>query len=350
MDHQRHFMTDIASLVPFPDVFSYFGCASNMVLSIFIVFFNGIALYFNGKRLDTASSIFIQSLCFTNLFLGITQLSLYPSQLYNGGYSWGQLGCHISYTFFVACSAIESMSIASIAFERYLITNWYYKLSFFQTYFWIFVIWTYGFVCTLAPFCFGFSQHAIILTDDHLNCQVDWKSNNPSTKGMVWTVALSLVLILNLTAFSYIKVYFSYRNALKSSSREDIDRHDRLVLFKSIALTVVFYTLWMPESAKIIYELFTKNPAGSLANTISSNFLSLNSALDPLLVTLLDAHLKRDIQQAFRLKSLSPKLPKPKSVALNLFSPSIKEKETLKIDTLPNKPSILFASTNTLLS
>ena len=331
-------MTDL-SLVPFPDTFSYFGCASIFTFSIFIVMFNGMALFFNGKRLDTASSIFIQSLCCADLLLGITQLFLFPAQLYYGGFNWGRLGCNISYFFFMATSGIGSMSLASIAFERYLITNWHYNLSFTQTYFWLFVVWSYGCVCTLAPFIFGFSEQAIHLTDDRIHCLVHWKSSDPVTEGMVWTVTLSLVLILNITAFSYIKVYLSYRKALESSSREDIDQQGRLVLFKCFALTVVFYLLWTPECFKIVYEMVTKTSAGSAANTLSSGLISLNSVFDPLLVTLLDPRLKKDIQRAFSLKpfkSLSPSLEISKQILTpsRLDSTYITEKDTLKMDTL----------------
>ena len=296
-------------IIPFPDTVSLVGCGLAAFVCIFIVVFNGIALYFNGRRLDSAASIFIQSLFCANFLLGFLQIIMLPVSLLKGGFNWGQMGCNISYIALLVSTAAATMSIASISIERYLITTWNIHLSLSKSYLWIGAVWTYALLGTLSPFLFGFHNQALDLNDAHMYCTLDWMSTEEHTLRLVWVTVISLLIIIVITLASYAGVFYTFHGALKQSGRHKSNTKERVVLIKCLVLTLVFFTLWAPEGFSMAYKAWTKSTPGTLLDVVGKVFISINAVLDPLLVTLLDARLRQDMSTAFSFikstKSLS---------------------------------------------
>ena len=296
-------------LVPFPNAFSYYICIFILFLNIFIVALNAVAVYFNGKRLDSASSIFIQSLCLADLVFGLIQVIFLPSQIVHGGFSWGAVGCNLNFYLTMVSIAISILSIASIAIEKYLATNWFTDISRLQSGLWAVFLWIYPMVAFSSPFLFGFSQEIVTLTEDSLFCLVRWNAQDFSSQFLIWVVILSLFFIFSATIFSYTNVFLSYHRARKNSLKKQKTKNEKAILKKCLALTLVFLCAWIPECCKIAYQITTKKSVDPLFDTLSSFCVTLNAMLDPLMVTLLDARLKQDIKKTISW-FFKPKLSK----------------------------------------
>ena len=294
---QRHLLTMnptlLVGVIPFANAFAYVSCATMLFFSLFGLLFTSVVLFFNGKQLDTPTSLFIQSICFADWIFNLLVVIQNPWELVVGGFPWGPDACYLIYYVVMNAAGTSLLSLSSLAFERYLATNWRIQLNAWQTRLWLFLIWTYPVIGFASPFMLGIHDDLVSLTDDATSCNINWRPTGQVSTFLIQYVVVNLLILFAIIFFSYFNIYYRYRELSIASHREDNLDAQRIILRRCVILTVTFFSLWGPESIKIIYESSTKHSIGAYINSFSAICVTIYSTVDPIIITLLDPRLQK---------------------------------------------------------
>ena len=291
-----------AGTIPFASQWIFVGSITLLIIGFFGTVLNTLVMSLNFKRLDTASSILILSVCCADFLLCSFLLITHPFILAHYGFSLGRVGCVASiFVVFGACS-ISILTITSLAVERYLVTNHKIFVKPWQGVIWVLLIWLFCISLISVPFVLGFSDDAFGMNRDGYFCMIEWYTRHEKTHWLIFCDVVFLIGAFILTAFCYYQVFRVYRQASLSSSRDDIGLVQKRILFNCLTVTASFIFFWSVEVSYIAYEFFTKQPVSPEFAAAGSNLAAINAMINPFLLIIVDQRLKKDM---LRLLSLS---------------------------------------------
>ena len=286
-------------IIPFANQWVMTCSACLIIIGCIGCFLNGLVMYFNSKRLDTASSILILSLCAADFMLSLMDWMYQAFNFIFNGYGLGIEGCYSGTVLIFTSCGVSLLTITSLAIERYLVTNWFITVRKPYAFIWVGIIWMIVTSLVTSPFWYGFESEAIHLSSDRLYCILNWSSTHPRTLLLNQFIIFFLVTSFVLTAFSYYKVYFAYAKASKSTSREDVYYVQRRILFNCLTLTASFLFFWSFECITILYEFTNKQSVEPIFAAVGGVLTSMSAMMNPILLTLVDHRLKKDIKGFF---------------------------------------------------
>ena len=286
-------------IIPFPNQICLYMAYFCLAFALIGFALNMLVFLVSRGKAVTPSSLFILSICIADSAVCLIAVSILVGSITYGGFSWGESACYFNSYVYVNCCCISILCIVSIAFERYLSSCRGISVSLKATTAWIIVIW--AFVCGTGAILIA-SKNAgtyIVLEDKSWFCNPDWRLRVSPLYEISLLILVCIICINFTIIFSYFKVYQKVQEAVKLTSREDVDRSrmQRMVFVRCVAVTSIFFIFWSPEFFGIMYEFFTGQSMPFALSLISSMCILLHTILNPILIMSLDNVMKKIIRE-----------------------------------------------------
>ena len=279
------------SIAPFPDNFIYIGC----ILATFLTYAGCLTnlglMILNGRSIINASSLFMLSLNFADFLFCLNFSITNTKNIYYQAYAWSSLGCIIDYSLVLVSAGGSMVSLASVAFDRYLAVYHETHTSWPRVYWWLFSAWFYVILLTTIPFWTHSIETAIVLDDHYWSCVANWSGSMLLSAAAFFTIAVTG----GITAYSYVRLYLKFRQSARQSSREDLEVIKFKMIRKCVFITLFFYLCWTPVMLNILVKIITGKEY-SYISAIAGFLAVCNAAGNPILMLILD---KRMDQRLF---------------------------------------------------
>ena len=150
-------------IIPFPDQASYYGLFGFTILAFIALGLNLLVLLANRGQVATPNSLLILSLCFSDFILSLTIIVISTGNLVHQGYFWGKFVCLIDCFVRLGCCSIASITLATIATERYFAVCRGIPTLFKRVKIGIAVVWAFVVGCSLILFSSSEASRLIVL-------------------------------------------------------------------------------------------------------------------------------------------------------------------------------------------
>ncbi|XP_078085773.1 opsin-3 [Mustelus asterias] len=208
-----------------------------------------LVLYSKFKRLKTPTSLLLMNISFSDLLLSLFGIIFTFISCLKGRWIWGSTAC-VWDGFSNSLFGISSiMTLAAIAYERYLRVVSATAMGFTWAWRIITYVWLYSLAWTGAPLL-GWNKYT--LEQHRLGCSVNWDPRNPSDTSFVLLLFLSCLLFpVGVIAFCYGNILWStrMRRNVQDLRRLRLARlltHDRNVAKMCFFMIVIFLICWVP--------------------------------------------------------------------------------------------------------
>ncbi|KAJ3302404.1 Visual pigments are the light-absorbing molecules that mediate vision [Kappamyces sp. JEL0829] len=262
-----------------------------------------LVLFVLSRQPRSAGGLAIIALCLGDLaFIG-SGVIFGIKNLMHGQWtsSWD---CVINFWLITSSSGFGVMSLAFLAFERYVVICRTDSISVRTA---GYILAGIGIFITCSPIPIFFSPNIseeVEVTASCLNCQIAYFNTSDVWVQFMLSIAVIVIFTSQLVVqICYISIYFKYQSTVQAnrqkSRRLNSKQMDIKVLKKCAALTATFLVCWTPTLATLIYEAWSGKQSSLVFNGISSQLGGMNSVLNPFLLYYFDGKIKRDIDELF---------------------------------------------------
>ncbi|KAK9881624.1 hypothetical protein WA026_016494 [Henosepilachna vigintioctopunctata] len=241
--------------------------------SIFIlgIFGNVLVIYvvLKNKAMQTVTNLFITNLALSDILLCIFAVPFTPIYTFLGKWIFGSLICH-SLTYVQSISVyISTLTLTSIAIDRYLVIIYPFhpRMKLTTCIIIICVIWAVSVFLTL-PYGYYTNYVSSNTTKGGTKyyCEESWPSESIRKIFGGITSTMQFVIPFCIMAYCYICVSVKLNDRAKSkpgsktSKKEEADRErKRRTNRMLIAMVAIFLISWMPlNTVNIIYDFYTE--------------------------------------------------------------------------------------------
>lgn len=278
----------------------------------------------------------ILSLCIADLLLCLMQVVYTSRNLLSEGWNFGAAGCVVNAQIILSCEFVSINSLILLTADRYLIVIHHHYMSERKTSQILALIWVSSIVVCSYPVYTGNFWYILTLEPSKLFCSgVYWGKEPLLVLGIaivLTVIALGVVVI----SIAYTKILFFYYSAIKRKRErlnsaimmtvedEAIKANERKLLFKCLAITGGFFLSWICYLVKIIMEVALSEPSDPIFDSISSIGVFLYSCLNPFVIYLFDASIRKviDTQIAKMWSGLKERWKSSTSLSNLLTQPS----------------------------
>ena len=266
-----------------------------------------IAAIVKSRQSLNSSIRVILSLCIADLLLCLMQVVFTTTNLLSEGWNFGVAGCVINAQVILSCEFVSINSLILLTLDRYLIVIHRHFMTEKKTTQILALIWVASIAVCSYPVYTGNFWYILTLEPSKLFCSgVYWGKEPLLVLGIaiVLTVIALGVIVISL---AYTKILFFYYSAMKRKRErlnsgsmmtvedEAIKANERKLLFKCLAITVGFFLSWICYLVKIIIEVVLSEPSDPIFDSISSIGVFLYSCLNPFVIYLFDASIRKVI-------------------------------------------------------
>ena len=310
------------------DLFSYYFGYPYVIVGIMGTFSNAIVLISNLLLVSTPSTALLLYLSFADMILCLSISIFTTGYLVYGYYPWSFPVCVTHYYLVLFACGSNILTVASIAVERYLATNHFIFISWPTAYSWIGIVFVISVFIPAIPFFIEPTMQFIELEESYWLCLAKWYSVETAPQAILWTCLTIMFLSFCVISFCYFKVYSAYKNCNNEKKKKN-NKNQRRILIRCFVITAVFLALWSLELLKLIVNVITRQPTSSiLAASV------VNSALNPVLMIVLDNRVKSHLYRFLNLKTED-------------FTSKSNTKDSRSEDPYSGKPSNEIQSTHT---
>ena len=308
MEISRHpftmptYAVDITGIVAFASedkILASLGC----LLGWLGVLVNGLVLVGNIGRQDNANRVYMLALSLVDFLICLFYSVFVSGALMNGGFSWGQEGCFTYTVSLLVFAQVSFLLMFTISLERLITTVFMYKAKSKEAYAVITGIFVTNPITHIIVFLRPDQYHYVLLEDHHWGCIADYTSTEFSMRSYAITSATLAVVCGTSILFSYATVYMKFRSVFQRSNRKNKNIMQKKVLIKCLAITIAFFLLWTPEFTAIIYEVSTFHHRPKLLGQLGSLGVVVSSAINPILMLVLDSHVRTNAFRWFKNKN-----------------------------------------------
>jgi hypothetical protein len=215
-----------------------------------------------------------------------------------GGYSFGKLGCLVSYYCVVTPVCVSITTLGVVAWERYQIVCKGNQWSDTKITAWIIAIW--GFFGLLLAIPMITSNYVSIrLEPNSMNCNVKWYDWSPQSLVMT-------VMIMTLSGIAYSVVFYSYYNVYMTYSavtkkKKTNQDNQRIIFKKCVAMTLCLIVLWSTYYLKMFYEFVSGKSTNADWTSIANMSGILCSILNPIIMCMYDNRVRGNMLAVFEV-------------------------------------------------
>ncbi|KAL3275961.1 hypothetical protein HHI36_020693 [Cryptolaemus montrouzieri] len=241
--------------------------------SIFVIgiFGNVLVCYvvFKNKAMQTVTNLFITNLALSDILLCVFAVPFTPIYTFLGKWIFGSLICHLL-TYVQSISVyISTLTLTSIAIDRYLVIIYPFhpRMKLTTCIIIIVVIWLFSIIVT-SPYGY-YTKHVGINTTKggtKYYCEENWPNESIRKIFGGVTSTLQFAIPFFIMAYCYTCVSIKLNDRAKSkpgsktSKKEESDRErKRRTNRMLIAMVAIFLISWMPLNVvNVIYDFYTE--------------------------------------------------------------------------------------------
>jgi hypothetical protein len=121
---------------------------------------------------------------------------------------------------------------------------------------------------------------------------------------ILFLLLLVSVIILTLLGFiiSYLKIIFLFQKLFAKKNTEERQVKEHLLIKKAICITSAYAACWIPYISMMLYEIISGTPVLVVFDILASVLISLNPAINAVVLYFFDANIRYQIRLLFGLQ------------------------------------------------
>ena len=240
-------------------------------------------------------------------FIFITTLVVFfiIDSIANVGFSTGAIGCFLEvFILIIAAATMSFFNILLTAYRYLTVTQQVDVLRHSVTSLIVFGTITIVTVCSCFLFS-TFAENGLIIQVRPIYfryCMPSFTSRRAIN--ILFLLLLVSVTILTLLGFiiSYLEIIFLFKKLFAKKNTEERQVKEHLLIKKAICITSAYAVCWIPYISMILYEIISGTPVLVVFDILASVLVSLNPAINAVVLYFFDANIRYQIRLLFGLQ------------------------------------------------
>ena len=359
--------------IPMTDIHFIFACLNLSLQSVTLLFWAVLLVALvRDRHYDDPNNLLIVSFALADIVSTSNSLYAVISFVLDRGYARGFIGRSIDYqeTYIIPIPLIcigcvwesyiltigfcaSGMSVVVIALDRYLLICHGFFTSWSKTGILLLISW---FIALVVPavLIFPTLPNSVILANGII-CYPDFTSKDPIIGGLLKMGISFLCLAVVIVGFCYGNVFLQYQSLLRRkegggemSHKENtaLSPKSKLLLKKLVLITANFIATFTPFVITSFFMMANNAEIDESAELVVITIFEIGLLVNPILIYLLDAKMKRSVNEMLGINNLlRKKKPLPiKQPVLEMKTPVLKA-NVLQLNS-PMSPSSTQQSPN----
>ena len=251
------------------------------------------------------------------LCLVLAAYNLPRRYIYHGNWSISEFQCSLQGALIITNIAISIVAVFGIALDRWLTICLGIYMSENVGNILVACLLTVPPLMWFSPFFFEESASKVYaLQPSTLICILDWPSQLPYTRSLSIVAIVFVIFIMTFITMVYSQIFLLYRSLLLKKKQQKLAENSSSIspssymkyeftpkelqlLFKCLAMTLSFVTLWAPYFVKIVYEVSTNTGVPPLMDAFADIAAFLYAFSNPFLLIMLDSHTRTFVKDNF---------------------------------------------------
>ncbi|XP_068424529.1 opsin-3 [Clinocottus analis] len=269
-----------------------FGFCNNVVV---------IILYCKFKRLRTPTNLLLVNISLSDLLVSVIGINFTFLSCINGGWTWSQATCTWDGFSNSLFGIVSIMTLASLAYERYIRVVHAQVVDFPWAWRAIGHIWLYSLAWTGAPLL-GWNRYTLEI--HRLGCSLDWASKDPNDASFILLFLLACFFVpVGIMIYCYGNILYTVQMLCSIQDLQTVQiikilRYEKKLAVMFLLMISCFLLCWTPYAVVSMLEAFgRKNMVSPTMAIIPSFFAKSSTAFNPLIYVFMSRKFRRCLLQ-----------------------------------------------------